>query len=182
MIRWVNPYAISAIVAIFIALMRSPRKWSWEIDLALLRSMHHCFQRREDTALLSRFVALLEMLIRAFEESTADSASLPPLRNEFAGNQLRSSTQTATTSHDHSVELPSHTPSPSVLLSEFTSPFGSTGAGFPAWQSFWQPVELMEFSTVASGADGCENDGCIIDNFSIWEYNRTCINYRLIFI
>lgn len=142
------------------------RKWSWEIDLALLRSMHHCFQSREDTALLSRFEALLEMLIRAVEESTADSASVPPLRNEFAGNQLRSSTQTATTSHDHSVELPSHTPSLSVLLSEFTNPLAQRVQDSQLGNLFDNQWNSWNFQLwLLAPMD--ENDGCIINNFSI---------------
>ncbi|KAJ5721732.1 uncharacterized protein N7483_009666 [Penicillium malachiteum] len=76
---WVNPYAINSIVAIFIALMRSPRRWSREVDLALLRSMHHCFQNREDPALMGRFESLLDMLTRAVETHSTVNLSSPQM-------------------------------------------------------------------------------------------------------
>ncbi|KAJ5354254.1 hypothetical protein N7541_006818 [Penicillium brevicompactum] len=65
--RWIHPYAINAVMAIFFSLMRSPQKWSRGIDIALLRSMHHCFRNREDTNLLGRFERFLETLIEAIE-------------------------------------------------------------------------------------------------------------------
>ncbi|KAJ5634263.1 hypothetical protein N7528_002105 [Penicillium herquei] len=77
--RWINPYAINSIIAIFIALMRSPRRWSREVDLALLRSMHHCFQNREDPALMGRFESLLDMLIKAVERHSSVDLPTPQM-------------------------------------------------------------------------------------------------------
>ncbi|PYI02718.1 hypothetical protein BO78DRAFT_422282 [Aspergillus sclerotiicarbonarius CBS 121057] len=70
--RWIHPYAINAAMTIFISLMKGPRKWFRDVDIALLRSMHHCFRNPDDVGLLSRFENLLESLIHAVELSTAN--------------------------------------------------------------------------------------------------------------
>ncbi|KAL4807430.1 fungal-specific transcription factor domain-containing protein [Aspergillus unguis] len=70
--KWTNPYAINTVMAICLSITQSPRKWTREIDLALLRSMRHCFRNREDTSLIGRFETFLESIIQAIEASESN--------------------------------------------------------------------------------------------------------------
>ncbi|KAL3475854.1 fungal-specific transcription factor domain-containing protein [Aspergillus californicus] len=93
--KWIHPYAINAVMAIFLSLMRSPRKWSREIDIALLRSMHHCFRNREDTELLCRFERFLETLTQAIEApvSIENTASA---QHAISSTQIQASASSST--------------------------------------------------------------------------------------
>ncbi|KAJ5683462.1 hypothetical protein N7462_006627 [Penicillium macrosclerotiorum] len=105
--RWIHPYAINSVMAIFLSLMKSPRKWSRDIYLALLRSMHHCFRNREDTALLSRFQTFLETLIQATETQVLHGHDPGPARNEMYRTQMNSPSDSRTGAWTHN--LLSHT-------------------------------------------------------------------------
>lgn len=60
-------------MTIYLSLVRSPRKWSQAVDLALLRSMNHCFRTHEDLSLPGRFETLTDTLINVVETSMSDS-------------------------------------------------------------------------------------------------------------
>lgn len=75
--------------------MKSPRKWSRDVDLALLKSMHHCFRSRDDLFLLGRFEKLISTLIRAVETQAEESQytchhdHTAPLQNGLGAHHLR---------------------------------------------------------------------------------------------
>ncbi|KAL3496579.1 fungal-specific transcription factor domain-containing protein [Aspergillus germanicus] len=75
--RWIHPYAINAVMTLFIGLMRSPASWSHELDLGLMRSMRHCFRSSDDPALALRFERLSSSLCKALETPSKPASYMP---------------------------------------------------------------------------------------------------------
>ncbi|KAL3454903.1 fungal-specific transcription factor domain-containing protein [Aspergillus heterothallicus] len=75
--RWIHPYAINAVMTLFIGLMRSPASWSHDLDMGLMRSMRHCFRSSDDPALALRFDKLSSSLCRALETPRTPASHVP---------------------------------------------------------------------------------------------------------
>ena len=113
---------------------------------------------------MSRFEALLDMLTRAVETSAANPTNNSSFQNECTGNfQLRSPTQTATTTHGHSVDIPSNIPSHNVLLPELTDPLAQREQEFQLGDLFdsqWNSwnFQLWPLAPVNEKIDCMNND------------------------
>jgi len=69
--RLIHPYAINAVMALYIGIMQSPLRWSVPTDLALMRSIQPCLEQSRDPAAGSRFRSLMAWLTEAMERSEA---------------------------------------------------------------------------------------------------------------
>ncbi|CAH0026359.1 unnamed protein product [Clonostachys rhizophaga] len=85
----IHPYAINAVMALYIGIMQAPLRWSAPTDLALMRSMQQCFEKSRDPAAGSRFRGLMVYLTEAMEKSeqAQRNGSQTPSTINHAGTQ-----------------------------------------------------------------------------------------------
>lgn len=84
-VRWMNPYAINAVMALYIGVLQWPLRWSCQTDLALMRSLCRSFERSSDGGAAGRFRYLLTSLTDAATKAEAvarplssESDAMPP--------------------------------------------------------------------------------------------------------
>jgi hypothetical protein len=66
--RWTTLYSINTVFVLYIAIMKSPSRWSSEMDLALIKGMGQCLQQNnKDSKVIGNFKALLDSLCSAID-------------------------------------------------------------------------------------------------------------------
>ena len=64
--RWTTSYILNVLFTLYIGIMKNIVQWTSETDIALLKTMRHCFSKSNDNFLaISSFDALLDSLFNA---------------------------------------------------------------------------------------------------------------------
>lgn len=66
--RWTTSYILNVLFTLYIGIMKNIVQWTTETDIALLKTMRHCFSKSNDNLLaISSFDALLDSLLNAID-------------------------------------------------------------------------------------------------------------------
>lgn len=75
LLRWMNPYAINGVMALYVGVLQWPLRWSCQTDLSLMRSLRRCFERSSDVAAGTRFQSLMACISEAAAKAEAVAAA-----------------------------------------------------------------------------------------------------------
>ncbi|KAL1890764.1 hypothetical protein Sste5346_008089 [Sporothrix stenoceras] len=89
LLRWVNPYAINGVMALYIGVLQWPLRWSVLTDLALVRSLGRCFEKSSDVGAAPRFQSLIGCLLEAATKAEAVASAHEKEKTRDSGGNGR---------------------------------------------------------------------------------------------